>query len=218
MRKKVLWDFHGGSLAQTDLREIPDSTQGGDAAAPAFTAASYPWFALQVRMRHEVDVADHLKGKGYEWFLPLYKARRRWSDRIKEVDAPLFPGYLFCRFNPHNRLPILKTPGVTQIVGYNHVPVPVDEQEIEAIRRLVASGVPNFPCAYLEVGSKVRIEAGALRGLEGMLTELKGKRRLVLSITLLQRSVAVEIDSDAVSVVHAPAGRALLEDFPRPES
>jgi transcription antitermination factor NusG len=218
MRKKVLWDFHGGSLAQTDVREIPDSTQGGDAAAPAFTAAPYPWFALQVRMRHEVDVADHLKGKGYEWFLPLYKARRRWSDRIKEVDAPLFPGYLFCRFNPHNRLPILKTPGVTQIVGYNHVPVPVDEQEIEAIRRLVASGVPNFPCAYLEVGSKVRIEAGALRGLEGMLTELKGKRRLVLSITLLQRSVAVEIDSDAVSVVHAPAGRALLEDFPRPES
>jgi transcriptional antiterminator NusG len=218
MRKKVLWDFRGGSLAQSHLREIPASMQGGEAAATAFTAARYPWFALQVRMRHEAGVVDHLKGKGYEWFLPLYKMRRRWSDRIKEVDAPLFPGYLFCRFDPHNRLPILKTPGVTQIVGYNHVPVPVDEQEIEAIRRLVASGVPNFPCAYLEVGSKVRIEAGALRGLEGILTELKGKRRLVLSITLLQRSVAVEIDSDAVSVVHAPAGRRLLENVSRPES
>ena len=152
-------------------------------------------------MRHEMSVADHLQGKSYEWFLPLYKTRRRWSDRVKEVSSPLFPGYLFCRFNPHDRLPILKTPGVTQIVGYNHVPVPVDEHEIEAIRRLIASGVPNFPCAFLEVGSKVRIETGALRGLEGMLTELKGKRRLVLSITLLQRSVAVEIDSDAVSVV-----------------
>lgn len=154
-------------------------------------------------MRHEVGVSDHLQGKGYEWFLPLYKSRRRWSDRIKEVDAPLFPGYLFCRFDPHDRLPILKTPGVTQIVGYNHVPIPVDEQEITAIRRLVASGVPNFPCAYLAVGSKVRIDAGALRGLEGILIDVKGKRRLVLSITLLQRSVAVEIDSDAVSLVHA---------------
>jgi transcription antitermination factor NusG len=203
MGKKVLWDFHGGSLAQSDLQEIPGPMQDGAVAATGLAAARYPWFALQVRMRYEVGVADHLKGKGYEWFLPLYKARRRWSDRIREVDAPLFPGYLFCRFNPHNRLPILKTPGVTQIVGYNHVPVPVDEQEIEAIRRLVASGVPKSPCAYLEVGSRVRIEAGALRGLEGILMELKGKRRLVLSITLLRRSVAVEIDSDAVSVVRA---------------
>jgi transcription antitermination factor NusG len=198
---KVLWDFHGGSLAQTEPQDSPGSTQQGEAERAGFTAALYPWFALQVRMRHEIGVADQLKGKGYEWFLPLYKARRHWSDRVKEVDSPLFPGYLFCRLNPHDRLPILKTPGVTQIVGCNHVPVPVDEQEIEAIRRLIASGVPNVPCAYLEVGSKVRIEAGALRGLEGILTELKGKRRLVLSITLLQRSVAVEIDADAVSVV-----------------
>ena len=177
--------------------------QGQGDESPEFTGARYPWFALQVRMRHETGVADHLQGKGYEWFLPLYKAQRRWSDRVKEVHSPLFPGYLFCRFNPHDRLPILKTPGVTQIVGYSHVPVPVDEQEIQAIRKLVASGVSNFPCPYLEVGSKVRIEAGALRGLEGILMDLKGKRRLVLSITLLQRSVAVEIDSDAVSVVHA---------------
>jgi transcription antitermination factor NusG len=200
---KVLWDFQGGSLSRAQTQEISGSTHGEDGEFADFVGARYPWFALQVRMRHESGVVDHLQGKGYEWFLPLYKARRRWSDRVKEVDSPLFPGYLFCRFNPHDRLPILKTPGVTQIVGYNHVPVPVDEQEILAIRRLVASGVPNFPCAYLEVGSKVRIEAGALRGLEGILIDLKGKRRLVLSITLLQRSVAVEIDSDAVSVVHA---------------
>ena len=200
---KVLWDFHGGSLAQSELQEIPGSIQQVEGEEAQFTGVRYPWFALQIRMRHEANVADHLQGKGYEWFLPLYKARRRWSDRVKEVNSPLFPGYLFCRFNPHHRLPILKTPGVTQIVGYNHVPVPVDEQEIEAIRRLIASGLPNFPCAFLQVGSKVRIETGALRGLEGILTELKGKRRLVLSITLLQRSVAVEIDLDAVSVVRS---------------
>jgi transcription antitermination factor NusG len=195
-------------LAQAEQIDLQQNSQV-PASESGTTLAAHPWFALQVRSRYESGVAEHLKSKGYEWFLPLYKARRRWSDRVKEIDSPLFPGYLFCRFNPYDRLPILKTPGVTQIVGYNHVPVPVDDHEIEAIRRLVASGLPNSPCAYLGVGSKVRIEAGALRGLEGILTELKGKRRLVLSITLLQRSVAVEIDSDAVSVVRAQsAGRS----------
>jgi transcription antitermination factor NusG len=170
-----------------------------------YAEAQYPWFALQVRTRHEAGVADFLNGKGYEYFLPMYKGRRRWSDRVKEVNSPLFPGYLFCRFNPQNRLPILKTPGVRQIVGYNHVPVAVDEEEINAIRTLVASGLPNHPCPFLEIGNRVRIEAGALRGLEGILLEVKGKRKLVLSITLLQRSVAVEIDSEVVSLV--PASR-----------
>jgi transcription antitermination factor NusG len=193
-------------LGQSELQEILGPIQGVGNESTNLDATRYPWFALQVRVRHEVGVSDHLKGKGYEWFLPLYKSRRRWSDRVKEIEAPLFPGYLFCRFDPHDRLPILKTPGVAQIVGYNHIPIPVDEHEIMAIRRLVASGVPNFPCAYLEVGSKVRIDTGALRGLEGILTDVKGKRRLVLSISLLQRSVAVEIDSDAVSVVHALQG------------
>jgi transcriptional antiterminator RfaH len=190
-------------LGHADLLPNEFSSGHSDTAPSVDQGLTYPWFALQVRVRHEADVTVHLESKGYEWFLPLYTERRRWSDRVKQVEAPLFPGYVFCRFNPNDRLPILKTPGVSQIVGYSRVPVPVDEQEIESIRTLVASGVPNFPCAYLEVGSRVRIEAGALRGLEGILTDLKGKRRLVLSITLLQRSVAVEIDSEAVSVVRA---------------
>ena len=183
-------------VIQENPRSTCDSLAFGEIATPEF-----PWFALQVRTRHENGVATYLQGKGYEWFLPLYKRRKRWSDRIKETEAPLFPGYLFCRFNPQDRLPILTTPGVTQIVGYNRIPVPVDETEINAIRRLVSSGVPNQPCAFFRVGSTVRIETGALRGLEGILLELKGKRRLVLSISLLQRSVAVEIDSEAVSPV-----------------
>lgn len=159
----------------------------------------YPWFAVQVRTRREASAADYLAGKGYQWFLPLYKSRKPWSDRIKEFDTPLFPGYLFCRFNPQDRLPILTTPGVIQVVGYNRVPVPVDEQEIAAIQMLVASGIPNQPWPFLSVGDKVRIESGPLRGLEGILTSLKGNHRLVLSVTLLQRSVAVEIDSAFVT-------------------
>jgi transcription antitermination factor NusG len=165
--------------------------------------AGYPWFALQVRTRREGVVADYLEGNGYEWFLPLCQCRRYWSDRIKEVEVPLFPGYLFCRFNPQDRLPILKTPGVIQIVGHNRTPIPVDEHEIAAIQKLVASGVPNQPWPFLAVGDRVTIESGPLRGLEGILTGLKGDHRLVLSVSLLQRSVAVEIDSSSVASLRA---------------
>jgi transcription antitermination factor NusG len=156
------------------------------------------WFALQVRARHETGVASFIESKGYELFLPLYKCRKQWSDRVKKVEAPLFPGYLFCRFNPHDRLPIVSTAGVIQIVGYNRVPVPVDDSEIQAIQTLVASGLPNQPWPFLHVGDPVRIEGGPFKGLEGMLIEFKGSHRLVLSITLLHRSVAVEIDSASV--------------------
>lgn len=167
--------------------ESVGANQGGE--------VKLPWFALQVRARQEAGVGEQLKGQGYERFLPFYKVRKRWSDRIKEMEAPLFPGYLFCRFNPHDRLPILKTPGVIQIVGFNKIPAAVDEDEIFSIQRLVASGVQHHPCPFLAVGDRVRISAGPLLGLEGLLTDIKGSHRLVLSVSLLQRSVAVEIDS-----------------------
>jgi transcription antitermination factor NusG len=159
------------------------------------------WFALQVRGRQEFNISENLGSNGYEWFLPLYRSSKRWSDRIKHVDSPLFPGYVFCRFNPMDRLPILKIPGVIQIVGFNRQLVAVDEDEIRAIQALVASGIPNHPCPYLEVGDKVRIESGPLRGLEGLLVEFQGNHQLILSVTLLQRSVAVKIDSASVTSV-----------------
>jgi transcription antitermination factor NusG len=167
-------------------------------AAQNLNAGRLPWFALQVRTRHEMGVARHIRGIGYEEFLPLYMCRKRWSDRVKEVESPLFPGYLFCRFDPQNRLPILKIPGVIQIVGNSRQPIPVDESEINAIQSLVTSGIPNQPWPFLEVGERVHIEAGPLRGLEGVLVEFRGSRRLILSVTLLQRSVAVEMDAASV--------------------
>lgn len=169
-----------------------------------------PWFAIQVRTRHEIGIADYLSAKGYEQFLPLYKCRKNWSDRIKEVQAPLFPGYLFCRFDPSDRLPILKTPGVVQIVGNGRSPAPVCDAEIAALQKMVASGLPNQPWPFLHAGDKVQIEAGPLRGLEGVLVAFRGSRHLVLSVTLLQRSVAVEIDCAFVSPIHPPT--------PRPET
>jgi len=187
----------------TKMRTILKAECKTEKATRQDGAIEYPWFALQVRTRHESGVANYLHGQGYESFLPLYKCRRRWSDRVKEVQTPLFPGYLFCRFDPRDRLPVMKTPGVMQIVGVNRVPVPVDEVEISAIQTLVMSGIPNQPWPFLQVGERVRIESGSLCGFEGILMDFKGTHRLVLSITLLQRSVSVEIDSAFVSSASA---------------
>ena len=169
--------------------------------------SQFPWFALQVRTRNEAGVAEQLAGQGYERFLPQYKMRKRWSDRIKEVDTPLFPGYLFCRFDPHDRLPILKTPGVMQIVGFKNGPVAVDESEIQALQTIAAAGARQQPWPFLTAGDRVRIESGPLLGLEGILTEVRRSHRLVLSVTLLQRCVAVEIDSALVTAITLPKAR-----------
>jgi transcription antitermination factor NusG len=165
-----------------------------------------PWYALHVRTRYEAGVAAHLRGMGYEDFLPVYKHRSRWSDRVKDMETPLFPGYLFCRFDVRRRLPILKTPGVIQVVGYSRQPIPVEETEIEAIQALISSQIPCQPWPYLEVGAKVRIESGPLRGREGVLVDFKGSQRLILSVALLQRSVAVEIDAMLVKPAQETAG------------
>jgi transcription antitermination factor NusG len=156
--------------------------------------SSYPWYALRVRSRHEKMVAAHLRAKSQEWFLPMYRCRHRWSDRIKEIDAPFFPGYVFCRVNLSNRLPILTIPGVVMIVGSGRTPVPVDEAEIADLQAAVKSGVPAEPWPFLQIGQTVRIEQGPLRGLEGILLDFRGQHRLVLSVTVLKRSVAVQVD------------------------
>jgi len=133
-----------------------------------------------------------------ESFLPLYTEQRRWSDRFKEIELPLFPGYVFSQFDPKNRLPILTVPGVVHIVGTGKNPVPIDETEIQAIQAAVRSGYATRPSPFLQIGHKVRIEHGPLCGIEGILTGFRGHHRLVLSITLLQRSVAVEINGESV--------------------
>ena len=155
---------------------------------------NYPWYALRVRSLYENTVATHLQGRGYESLLPLYKCRRRWSDRFKEIELPLFPGYVFCQFNILNRLPILSIPGVVHVVGVGKTPFPIDDTEIAAIQAAVKSGLPSQPWPSLQVGHRVRIEYGPLCGLEGILLDFKGRQRLVISVTLLQRSVAVQID------------------------
>lgn len=166
-------------------------------------SSEYGWYALQLKAGREKSVACLLRNKGFAEFLPLYASYRRWSDRLQQVDLPLFPGYVFCRFDPHRRLPILITPGVIHIVGLGGTPVPVDQREINALQSVVASGLLMQPWPFLKVGQRVVIQHGPLRNMEGILTEIKGQRNLIISITLLQRSVAVCIERAGVRPVAA---------------
>src|SRR4029079_14220602 len=122
------------------------------------------WYALKVRPRFERVAVAHLRSRGYEPFLPTYISKRQWSDRIKSLELPLFPGYLFCQLDLNSRLPILTVPGVNFIVGAGKSPEPITAAEIEAIQALVKSGLSYEPHPYLTVGQRVRVQQGALMG------------------------------------------------------
>jgi len=155
------------------------------------------WYGLRTKSRFEKAAAASLAYKGYEPYLPCYRRRRRWSDRVTEIEAPLFPGYIFCRFDPSRRLPILTTPGVVGVVGCGRAPAPIPDDEIAAIETVLKSGLVSGPCSYLPAGQRIRIEEGALAGLEGVVVKSrKPVWRLIVSVTLLQRSVGVEIDRE----------------------
>src|SRR5712691_3957305 len=170
----------------------------------------WPWFAVMARTGREKSATLLLENAGYECFLPVSKYTRRWSDRMKEIEVPLFPGYLFCRMDPHNRLPVLMTPGVIQIVGAGKTLIPVGEGEIAAIQRVVKNGLSTMPWPYLQVGNVARIEEGPLRGMTGIIVRIKSGMKLVLSVSLLQRSVAVEVDRSWLSGVQ-PKRPAAIE-------
>jgi transcriptional antiterminator NusG len=177
------------------------------------------WFAVRVRSNQERTAIAHLRERGFEQFAPSYKSERRWSDRKKEIDQYLFPGYIFCRFDPGDRLSVLTAPGVVDLVGFGRTPEPIPDQEIERVRRMVESGLLVTPYPFLNVGQAVLIERGPLTGLEGILVEMKGKLRLVVSINLLQRSVSAEVDRHSVRPLRALSMSgmgALVAGIPNP--
>lgn len=152
------------------------------------------WYAIAVRSNFERIVAQSLRQKEYQVFFPSYQAKRRWSDRTKDVECPLFSGYLFCRMDLRQRVPLLNTPGVASIVGIGKCAVPVADREIAAIQRLVESGLPVEPWPFFKSGQFVYIHRGPLAGVEGIVISSKNRSRLVVSVEMLQRSVTVEIE------------------------
>ena len=185
-------------------------------SAPSGSTSKTSWYALQVRSRKEGYVASQIQGQGYECLLPTYKSIRKWSDRVKEVEQPLFPGYLFCRFDFQNRRPVITTPGVLQIVGYGRTAISVSDEEIQSLQLAVSSGMAKQPWPYLEVGQRVRVNYGTLSGLEGILINVKGNHRVVLSVTLLQRSVAMEVETSWLSVVKEETRESMTQRILRP--
>ena len=153
-----------------------------------------PWYGLRVKSRHEQVASTALRGKGYEPFLPSYRVRRRWTDRMKETELPLFPGYVFCRMDLADRLPVLTSAGVVGIVGIGKMPEPIEEREIAAIWAVMRSGLAALPWPFVHPGDSVRVEFGPLRGVQGVVESFNDRRRLVVSVTLMQRSISVELD------------------------
>jgi len=157
------------------------------------------WYAVQVRHQHEKAVARALTHNNFETFLPLYRSRRQWSDRVKLLELPLFPSYVFARFREPQRVLVLRTPGVRSIVSFNHRPAPVREEEIESLQVMVRSGLPIEPWPILREGQRVRVERGPLQGVEGVLLRFKSGWRVVVGVEILQRAVAAEVDRDVLA-------------------
>ena len=198
-------------LARTE----PDKGSGlylepSDKGSGLYLEPSVKWFALQVRTRWEGSTESLLSGKGLETFLPKYNNRVRRNGRLRDVQSPLFPGYVFCRFDPQDRLPILITPGVISVVSRGRLPIPLEDSELAAVQMIVHSNLPVQPWPYLEIGERVRIHDEALSGLEGILIRFRGRERIVVSVSLLRRSVSLEIDRARVVPLNAsrvaPAG------------
>ncbi len=157
-----------------------------------------PWFALQVRSGRESYVANLLESKGLSVFCPTYTSQVATARGARRKTSALFSGYLFCRIDMDNRMPVLGTTWVGSIVGTGRTPIPVPEEEVAALETLVANASEILPHEFLDIGQRVRVLSGPLTGLEGIVSDLKNPRRVVVSITLLQRSVAAEIDSHTV--------------------
>jgi transcription antitermination factor NusG len=159
------------------------------------------WYAVYTRYQHERVIAQHLTNKGIETFLPLYSAVHRWKDRNKEITAPLFPCYVFLQCSRERKLEIVSTPGVVGLIGSPSGPSEIPATEIETVRRAVESSSPIRPHPFLASGDRVRIKFGPLEGTEGILVRNKNLFRLIISVEMLGRSAAVEIDIAAVERV-----------------
>jgi len=183
------WDSHVSVACPNKTPDTCETKIGGS------MSQCKDWYALQVRQQKEKFTAILLGQKGYETFLPTYLLKRRWSDRVKVLEMPLFAGYLFCRLDLRDvRLPVVMTPGVVSIVSFGSEPIAIPEAEINAVMQVVRSTMSAEPWPYISCGDEVTISAGPLRGVRGILTTTKSDCRVVISITLLQRSVAVTVD------------------------
>ncbi len=191
------------SESEAVLTQPPSQHINQPMCLPLATREKASWYVIQTRARHEKQVVLRLADKGFTTYLPLLSQMRRWSDRNKTVQMPLFPSYLFAHFVVSNQtiLLVLQTAGVVRLLGAAAQPVPVPEREVQGIRTLLEQKLPCGLHPFLRVGQRVRLRGGCLDGIEGFLLAIRGKRSLVISVSPLCRSVAVSIPDYAVETI-----------------
>ncbi|MGD0428277.1 MAG: UpxY family transcription antiterminator [Candidatus Acidiferrales bacterium] len=189
-----------GALSLNYVQPIADELNTASAGRELEALA---WFAVQTRPRHEKKVSAELQEKGVSAFLPLISSKRQWSDRSRVVEMPLFPQYVFVRIAQtlHTRVSVLRTNGVSNFVGTRGIGVAIPDEQIERVQTVVTRGIPATPHAFLNVGKRIRIRGGALDGLQGILTAVNGDQTLVVSVELIQRSIAIRIAGFSVEPV-----------------
>ena len=184
--------FSSGSMSHIEVPSVPLAPTAGLAKNDMIVARR--WYAVSVFPRHEKLVARLLDARGTDYLLPLYSSLRRWKDRRKRIDMVLFPGYVFVSIELEERVGVLTLPGVARFVTFQGQPAVVPQHEIEAIGISARSGLAIEPHPYLQRGRRVRIRSGPMAGVEGILVRRKDKFRVVLSVDLIMRSVAAEVD------------------------
>ena len=204
---------------QTALSAVTDSTGSFPRAQELDRHMAYwepRWYAAYTRANHERKAHEQFQARSIHSFLPTYSSVRCWKDRRMCLQMPLFPGYVFVRIPLRERLRVLEVPSVARLVGFNGVPVALNEEEVECLRRVLAQGALARPHPYLTVGRRVRVIGGPLQGAEGTLVKRKGNCRVILSISLIERSVIAEVseaDLEPVSAHEERRFRPSRRDF-----
>ncbi len=194
-------------MISAELKSEPGSIAAGNVSRPAQNLLPR-WYVAQTCAQHERRVSEQLGQRSIENFLPLYERVSEWKDRRVRLQVPLFAGYIFVCVALCERLRVLDIPSVVRLVGFGGQPAALPDEEIEGIRNSLSFKLPAEPYPYLTIGRRVRISRGPLRGAEGILVRKKSSVRLILSVDLIQRSVAVEID--AADVTSIPGASEVL--------
>jgi transcriptional antiterminator RfaH len=172
----------------------------GSATSPVDQVHEERWYTVYTRTRHEKSVAEHCSQRGITAFLPLYQVQKRWKQRLAQVLLPLFPSYLFVHIALHDRFRILGLPGIVSLVCFNNVPAQVPESQIESLKQAVILGRAE-PYVYLHSGKRVRVTAGPLVGLEGIIVEVKNRVQVIVSFEWMARSVAISLNATDVEAL-----------------
>jgi transcription antitermination factor NusG len=172
-----------------------------------------PWHVLHVLSNHEKKVAQHLEVRTIEYYLPLYKEKVKWSDRTVVAERPLFSGYVFARFDPQYRIPVISTPGVLRLLGDQRWDL-VEDGELEKIRTALAKDLPLRPHPSITVGTRVRIRNGVFEGVEGVVTELRQQCKVIIELSAVRQCFSLEAEIDDLQVLRKPDTPARIQNIP----